>query len=76
MPLYEYYCKSCNWSFETLRSISESDKDATCPECGTTARKKLSVVARIGAGSMEMGGLPMYGESAGGGCACGGACSC
>lgn len=77
MPLYEYYCSACKWQFEMLRSIIQSDADASCPECGAPARKALSVVARVASnGGYES--LPMWGESSGGGggCACGGACSC
>ncbi len=70
MPLYEYYCSACKWRFEMLRSMQESAADASCPECGTKARRALSVVAALPRG--DSGGYP----SMGGGCACGGACSC
>jgi putative FmdB family regulatory protein len=33
MPLYEYYCESCNGVFETLRSMRESSEPASCPLC-------------------------------------------
>src|SRR5262245_31503790 len=33
MPLYEYYCGSCDGVFEQLRSIRESDEPYPCPDC-------------------------------------------
>ena len=45
MPIYEYLCDKCGASFELLRSMSLSDSDASCPECGASAKKKLSVFA-------------------------------
>ena len=33
MPLYEYYCESCDGVFETLRSIREASEPSPCPLC-------------------------------------------
>ena len=33
MPLYEYYCSSCNGVFEALRSMRESSEPSPCPLC-------------------------------------------
>ena len=33
MPLYEYYCESCDGVFETLRSMREAAEPAPCPLC-------------------------------------------
>jgi putative FmdB family regulatory protein len=33
MPLYEYYCESCDGVFETLRSMRESSEPSPCPVC-------------------------------------------
>jgi len=35
MPLYDYTCKFCNYSFEKLLKISDCDLPSTeeCPEC-------------------------------------------
>jgi putative FmdB family regulatory protein len=33
MPLYEYYCESCNGVFEALRSMREASEPAPCPVC-------------------------------------------
>lgn len=42
MPIYEYCCSSCKNKFEILRSMSESDKDASCPKCSGSAKRALS----------------------------------
>ncbi|HEV8573339.1 MAG TPA: zinc ribbon domain-containing protein [Dehalococcoidia bacterium] len=34
MPLYEYFCESCDEVFETLRSVSTSGEPVACPKCG------------------------------------------
>lgn len=33
MPLYEYYCESCDGVFETLRSMREAGEPSPCPVC-------------------------------------------
>ncbi len=37
MPLYEYFCASCDGIFEALRSIRESSEPAPCPVCDKEA---------------------------------------
>jgi putative FmdB family regulatory protein len=37
MPLYEYYCESCDEVFEALRSVQESGEPTACPHCGAAA---------------------------------------
>ncbi|MCX6369545.1 MAG: zinc ribbon domain-containing protein [Armatimonadetes bacterium] len=53
MPIYEYRCKSCQQSFETLRSFSQKDEPTPCPECGvpTKARLLSMVAARVASDS-------------------------
>ncbi|MBN2547351.1 MAG: zinc ribbon domain-containing protein [Spirochaetes bacterium] len=41
MPIYEYRCKKCNYSFELLRSINSSNDDLKCPECGASDPDRL-----------------------------------
>ncbi|MBB6049249.1 FmdB family zinc ribbon protein [Armatimonas rosea] len=46
MPIYEYRCKPCERSFETLRTLSQKDEPTPCPSCGTpTKTRLLSMVA-------------------------------
>ncbi|MCC6382198.1 MAG: zinc ribbon domain-containing protein [Dehalococcoidia bacterium] len=33
MPLYEYFCQSCNGVFEELRPMREATEPVPCPEC-------------------------------------------
>ena len=42
MPIYEYEC-SCGKVFEKLESINSQEKTAPCPQCGATAKRKISV---------------------------------
>ena len=72
MPLYEYFCTSCQRTFETMRPSKEADAPATCPDCQHAASQRIlslfasSVKSNGGASSLAMSG---------GGC-CGGACGC
>ena len=75
MPVYEYFCRTCGTRFEKLRPISAVNEPAACPSGHDGALRTLSLVAAVGrsGGSDE----PLsWGGSGGGGCACGGACSC
>ena len=33
MPLYEYFCQSCNGIFEELRPMREATEPVPCPQC-------------------------------------------
>jgi len=59
MPLYEYHCPSCDFTFEVLSSLSEASKKKPCPECGRRAPRIVSAFA-IASG----GGGPHTGEVA------------
>ncbi|MDH4225064.1 MAG: zinc ribbon domain-containing protein [Deltaproteobacteria bacterium] len=41
MPIYEYFCDSCNHEFELLQKISEAG-NAACPTCSGQVERKLS----------------------------------
>jgi putative FmdB family regulatory protein len=73
MPVYEYYCSSCNTKFEALRPMKDADVPIPCEACESrrTARV-LSVffAASKGGGDGEAVSL------GGGGCGCGGHCAC
>jgi len=51
MPLYEYYCMSCDFTFEVLTPLSESTKKKSCPECGTRAPRTVSAFAIASGGN-------------------------
>ena len=75
MPMYEYYCRSCNEQFTKRRPMSVASEPYE-HVCGTIAQKVLTAAVVTVAGQhAEMEAA----ESApvGGGCACGrGACGC
>jgi len=44
MPTYEYVCKSCGHTFETVHSMTD-DALTVCPECGGELRKVFGAPA-------------------------------
>ena len=66
MPLYEYYCKSCNQRFELLRPVSRMDDPAACPEGHGDADRVLSTFAAFSQGDSGVS------EAIGGGSPCAG----
>jgi len=73
VPLYEYYCPTCEAKFEALRPLSRRDDPAACPE-GHRGQRVLSVFTTYSRGedgetSVVGGGCPGCG---GGSCACAG----
>ena len=74
MPLYEYFCPTCEHKFDKLQPMSATGAD--CPNCEQPARRAMSVFASItrGGDSGEPGFSPMPPMS-GGGC-CAGGCGC
>ena len=69
MPLYEYRCANCGHQFEALVAAGRADAEPY-PDCGTEARRLLSLVAAPVRGG-DGAAMPVAGG--GGGC-CGGAC--
>ena len=45
MPIYEYYCDSCQAQFEAIRPASSRDEPAPCLQSGSPGRRKLSTFA-------------------------------
>ncbi len=44
MPIYEYICDTCKKSFSLLQKVGATEKDTTCPKCGSqSVKKKLSL---------------------------------
>jgi putative FmdB family regulatory protein len=41
MPVYEYYCKSCDGIFETMRPIAQSSDPAPCPVCAKKGQRMM-----------------------------------
>ena len=75
MPLYEYYCPTCQHKFDKLQPMSADGAD--CPNCEQPARRAISVFASISAGaSSDTGFSPLPPMGGGGGGCCGGGCGC
>ncbi len=73
MPLYEYACNDCDAQFERLQPMTAA-READCPQCGTSARRILSLFAApiaVGAGAGPAPAGPLGGACCGGGCGCG-----
>ena len=75
MPMYEYYCRTCNEKFTQRRPMAAASEDSECA-AGHTATKVLTaaMVSVAGEYSAEEAAEAM---PTGGGCACGrGSCGC
>ncbi|MBF8267393.1 MAG: hypothetical protein HW388_901 [Dehalococcoidia bacterium] len=74
MPIYEYVCSTCRNRFEKLRPMASVEEAASCPDCGSPAKKALSVFAsfsRSAGGEMPaMAGGGECAYAASGQCAC------
>jgi putative FmdB family regulatory protein len=44
MPIYSYRCHGCGSSFDELKPMSERHEHP-CPECGVTAKQRITPVA-------------------------------
>ena len=78
MPLYEYFCPTCQGTFESLRPAVQADQPTTCPACcAESAQRVLSLVASgVNRGETSNASFAdAISAGAGGGC-CGGACGC
>ncbi|MFC1899816.1 FmdB family zinc ribbon protein [Chloroflexota bacterium] len=51
MPIYEYYCPTCQDKFELLRSMSSITEDTMCPKCNSKGQKVFSICASFSKGS-------------------------
>lgn len=63
MPIYEYLCSDCKGKFELLKSMSQAEEGADCPQCGGKAGRVLSRFCRHGDDSLDF-------MDSGGGSAC------
>jgi putative FmdB family regulatory protein len=70
MPVYEYYCRRCDTTFDKLRPLSAAEQPSECPAGHPGAARTITVFATF---QKSGGSEPM---PAGGGCCGGGACAC
>jgi putative FmdB family regulatory protein len=58
MAVYEYLCPKCRNEFELTRPMSEAEKPANCPKCGSKAQKLISGFGSKTGDSMQPAGEP------------------
>jgi putative FmdB family regulatory protein len=77
MPIYEYFCRSCNTKHDKLRPIAEADAPVACPVCqDNNSVRALSVVVMHVAGGRSSAASSNDQAAVSGGRCCGGACGC
>lgn len=63
MPIYEFRCEGAH-EYELAVPMKNRDTDRACPECGATARRRISSPALGRLGSREAGLLESTSASA------------
>ncbi|MEF3168743.1 MAG: zinc ribbon domain-containing protein [Deltaproteobacteria bacterium] len=51
MPIHEFRCQSCDYTFEILLMSKEEMKELLCPRCQSPEVVKLMSAANVGAGN-------------------------
>ena len=41
MPIYDYYCDSCDHSFDKLVRLADEDKPTACPKCQSPSKREI-----------------------------------
>ena len=72
VPLYDYFCPTCDLTFEKRLSFAEVGSPVACPAGHHDAKRKLTVFASVG-GSGGASASPQPVPSGGG---CGHHCGC
>ncbi len=68
MPFYEYRCTDCQNQFELMRSITQRDMSAECPDCGSEQSSRTITVPMAFSMSADGTVSAMAGSSPCGGC--------
>jgi putative FmdB family regulatory protein len=71
MPVYEYYCRTCETTFDKLRPVAASTQTAACPAGHDGAARTITVFATLAKGGAAESMPSAGGCCGGGGCACG-----
>ena len=66
MAVYEYLCPQCRNQFELMRPMSEAEKSARCPKCGSEAQKLISGFRSMTGDSMQPADEPFGKRTVGG----------
>lgn len=70
MPMYEYFCKTCDSTFELLQPMEKMKVETECPEGHVGARKVLSVFASVTKPDHCMSRSPLPSSGCGAGNCC------
>jgi len=61
MPIYEYIFGNCKETFALLQKMNSSEKDITCPKCGSKdIRKRFSLFSCSLKGNAEPSSTPSF----------------
>ena len=72
MPIYEYICKDCNKSFETLVASCGSLASVPCRHCGSAnTRKTISATSYRVSSAGSSSSIPLGSGLSSGGCSSG-----
>lgn len=74
MPLYEFYCPTCEERFEALRPMAQAQQGLACPEGHQGAKRVISVFAALG--RAEESPFTASAPQGGGACCAAGGCHC
>ena len=58
MPIYEFFCETCNTIFNFLSRRINTTKIPKCPKCGKDLQRQMSMFATIGKAKEESDELP------------------
>jgi len=72
VPFYDYFCPTCDATFEKRLSFAEVGSPVSCPAGHEHAKRKLAVFASVGAASESSAQTlaPRSGGSCGSHCGC------
>jgi putative FmdB family regulatory protein len=69
MPIYEYHCSDCDFTFEVLRKYSEADAEIGCKKCHQRhVKRKISTFNATSNGKPIAGSNPSCSGCSGGDC--------
>jgi putative FmdB family regulatory protein len=74
MPIYEYRCRACGATTETLRAVADADAPVGCVCDAPDSVRLPSLIARSSGSTLPMASKTTGVPSGGAGGCCGGGC--